>query len=305
VLTSLNSLLSKIVDYAGLFPPAQLSLSEAMVSYDRTQAARQSWMLDRFVLPASRFPEFMEQLPIVESSVSPPSAWKLSVLLSQNWRTEIAAIQHGYRAAQDLGVVLSAFEIAPLELQEILAVCEHLPPGSEAFFEIPFEVDMTPYFPVLKQTHQAVKLRTGGMTQAAFPTAAQLSQRVLALAEAQIPFKTTAGLHHPLRGCYPLTNAPNSPVLDMHGFFNLSLLAALALQNPLSQSEAIALLAESTIAPFQMTDTEIRWRDRTLTLTDIGRSRQTFFRSFGSCSIQDPIADLQTLHLLDPPLANI
>jgi len=33
-----------------------------------------------------------------------------------------------------------------------------------------------------------------------------------------VPFKATAGLHHPLRCIHPLTHEPNSPAAAMHGF---------------------------------------------------------------------------------------
>ena len=40
------------VDYAGLFPPAQLPLADALAEYRRALAGADAWMLGRFIVPA-------------------------------------------------------------------------------------------------------------------------------------------------------------------------------------------------------------------------------------------------------------
>lgn len=304
MLTSLKQLLSSIVDYAGLFPPAQLSLPEAMIVYDRAQVSPHHWMLDRFVLPATRLQEFIEILPTVFQPSS-PTPCPLSVIVSKTWQAELELVNQIHTEAgstHGFPITISSLEIAPLVPSEIQTLCLSLPAGIDAFFEIPFHVDIDPYLDTLQNTNTAAKFRTGGMVEAAFPTVTQLSQRILSLADARIPFKATAGLHHPLRGHHCLTDEPNSPSINMHGFLNVAILAALASRQQLSLTEAEAVLEESTITAFQMTETEIRWRDRSLTIADIERSRKTFFRSFGSCSFHDPINDLLSLHVLDATL---
>lgn len=54
---SLRELLSGIIDYAGLFPPANLPLDEAIRNYARYRTEPESWMLARFVCPAKRLAE--------------------------------------------------------------------------------------------------------------------------------------------------------------------------------------------------------------------------------------------------------
>jgi hypothetical protein len=289
------------VDYAGLFPPAQLSLPEAVKIYDRAQASPHCWMLDRFVLPAARLSELVNVLADSQAhhSTKPLS---LSIILSKNWATELEPLQSftaGSYLNQTLSqpIALGSLEVTPLPPSEIQEVCLHLPDQVTSFFEIPFNAELEPYLKVLQQTAAAAKLRTGGITPEAFPSSTQLSQRILAFAEAKIPFKATAGLHHPLRGKHCLTYEPDSASTTMHGFLNVAILAAFALQQTLNWEEGIAILEETSIASFQFTDTEIRWRDRSLSLDEVIRSRQ-FFRSFGSCSFQEPIDDLHSLSLL-------
>jgi hypothetical protein len=285
------------VDYAGLFPPAQLSLPEAMTTYANAQSSCHRWLLDRFVLPVASLPDWIKLLPHFPHQPDPFAP--LSIILSQNWATELEQIQQANTIASEAGysLFISAVEVAPLAPSEIEAVGSRFP-SVDVFFEIPFDVELEPYLKALSHTGRAAKLRTGGISAKAFPDSTQLGQRILAFAAARIPFKATAGLHHPLRGDYCLTYQPDSPVAPMHGFLNLAILTTLAYQQSLSLDQAIALLEESSLASFQFSDTAIDWRTYSLSLTDIARSRQEFFRSFGSCSFQDPINDLHHLQLL-------
>lgn len=305
MLTSLKQLLFAIADYAGLFPPAQLELSEALTLYDRAQASPHAWMLDRFIVPASRLSELMTLLNDRKPENDTSDSLPLSVIVSKNWATDLENVLPFIGSHQTPQLTIRSLEVASVATDEIQQVCLHLPEEITAFFEIPFNAELEPYLTVLQQTGRAAKLRTGGLTPEAFPSSLQLSQRVLAFAAANILFKATAGLHHPLRSCHLLagtqadasTPEPSSTVL-MHGFLNLALLSAFAYSKSITVEEAEMLLEESTIAAFQFTDTEITWRDRTLSLADIERSRQHFFRSFGSCSFQEPIDDLHHLELL-------
>ncbi len=54
---SVRALLAEIVDYAGLFPPAQLPLDQAIRNYARYGTEPEAWMLGRFVCPAARLGE--------------------------------------------------------------------------------------------------------------------------------------------------------------------------------------------------------------------------------------------------------
>lgn len=304
MLTSLKLLLTSTVDYAGLFPPAQLSLSEAAATYNQAQGSPYAWMLDRFVVPAARLQELDKLLFAGSGAMASAQPWSLSVILSKNWAAELEQIRQGYESVP-LGeyqrlrqVYIGAWEIAPLPPAEIQQIYLNLPAETDAFFEIPWDAELEPYLQVLQQTGTAAKLRTGGMTPQAFPDSGALSQRILSLAAAQIPFKATAGLHHALRGHYRLTDAPDSPATRMQGFLNLAILAAFAFQHSITQAEAKAMLEEQSIAPFQFTETAIIWRDRSLSLSQIQQARQKGFHSWGSCSFQEPIDHLHQLGLL-------
>ncbi len=99
-------------------------------------------------------------------------------------------------------------------------------------------------------------------------------------AAAGVPFKATAGLHHPL---------PSPP---MHGFVNLFLAAALAWHGG-SEADALFTLRETS---FHF-DSHAAWGAGAYRLTakQIRAARSGFAISFGSCSFEEPVADLKEL----------
>src|SRR5262245_56527901 len=54
---ALRKLLAGLIDYAGLFPPAQLPLPEPVTNYLAYRSSTDAWMLGRFVIQASRLHE--------------------------------------------------------------------------------------------------------------------------------------------------------------------------------------------------------------------------------------------------------
>ena len=60
---SQKALLANLIDYAGLFPPAALSMEEAVRNYARYREGEHAWMLGRFVVPEARAHEVPEDFP--------------------------------------------------------------------------------------------------------------------------------------------------------------------------------------------------------------------------------------------------
>src|SRR5690349_13425946 len=58
----LSPLLSGIIDYAGLFPPAKLDLEPALDNYLRYIHGTEQWILGRFVCSVSKLPELAREL---------------------------------------------------------------------------------------------------------------------------------------------------------------------------------------------------------------------------------------------------
>ena len=81
------------------------------------------------------------------------------------------------------------------------------------------------------------KIRTGGVTPEAFPQATSVARFIHACAMADVGFKATAGLHHPVRGEFNLTYEPACPRGVMYGFLNVFMAAALAMSARLGVEE--------------------------------------------------------------------
>jgi hypothetical protein len=301
--SSVKALLSSVVDYAGLFPPAKLDMAEAMANYTRDQMSPYRWMLGRFVVPASRLNELEELLPTFPIEEGKIRQWSLSVVVSGDLESEIDRIRSrsvltGDALPNKNPIAITALEFPPLAPAEIERVFPLLPAGVESFFEIPLDKDLEAYLSVLQQIGASAKIRTGGITVDAFPSVTQLCQCIYAFAQAGVPFKATAGLHHPLPGNHHLTSQSDSPSTVMHGFLNLVILAALVYWHKVTPEEALEILKELSINEFQFKEDAISWSNYQLNILEIEEARQRFFRSFGSCSFQEPIDDLKHLKLL-------
>ncbi|MBD1913861.1 MULTISPECIES: hypothetical protein [unclassified Leptolyngbya] len=308
--SSVQTLLSAVVDYAGLFPPAQLSLPEAIGNYEQDRTSSQAWMLGRFVLPAGRVPELAF---LTQSSGSEP--WPLSVVLSGG----LEAILEQMRSLQSVPpqatpssspLALAALEFPPLPPSALQSLLPQMPNGIDAFFEVPF-TDPLPHLKALKGTGAFAKIRTGGIKAEAFPTVTQLSQFILACADAEVAFKATAGLHHALPGDHRLTYEPESPTAPMHGFLNVAIAATFAYSQAATLEDLSKILRETLAVRGDSSEKEsgfvfesggIRWGAHHISSTSIQATRQHFFHGFGSCSFQEPIHDLMELQLLETSL---
>ncbi|MBV9496978.1 MAG: hypothetical protein JOZ54_22250 [Acidobacteria bacterium] len=132
------------------------------------------------------------------------------------------------------------------------------------------------------------KIRTGGVTADAFPNAKAIADFIRACAERGVAFKATAGLHHPVRCVKPLTYDADAPRGTMHGFVNVFLAAALP-------GLAEEILLDDDPRSFSFEDDAASWRGNRVATETLRELRQTFAISFGSCSFEEPVADLKEL----------
>ena len=150
----------------------------------------------------------------------------------------------------------------------------------EAFFEVPLDADLHARLDAISSAGGAAKVRTGGTTPAAIPSPTALADFLYECAQRGLPFKATAGLHHAVRSCYPLTYERDSATAVMHGFLNVIAAAALAATGA-RPSDIAATLAESSAKALMQT-----------ALRHDPAATRRFFRSFGSCSFREPAEEL-------------
>lgn len=293
---SVRTLLSGAIDYAGLFPPAGLSMSEAVLNYAMYRNSNYNWMLGSFVLPSVQLEEFIDNAQDFISR-DQKQAWRLSVLAGEDLNTSIREIKE-FSAKYGPGVVIDSIEVRANTVSKIENTVLLLPAGMKAYFEVSLGKNFADLLAKVAMTGQYAKIRTGGVTPGAFPASGSVIRFVRSCLAANVPFKATAGLHHPIRCFRPLTYESNSPKGTMHGFLNLFLMTGFA-----REGYRLALLEEVMEEEFdevfRFTDQSVSWRNEyRLNAFQLETVRRKGIHSFGSCSFDEPIADLQKLGIL-------
>jgi hypothetical protein len=249
-------------------------------------------MLGAFVLPAARMEEFLHAV----RTHAPDVPFPVSILLGVDPDADMAGPVASARTAAGARVTVASFEARTPSPEAVRRAATAAGTGVPLFCEIPPEDPV----PLLQEVHAAgvrAKIRTGGVTADLIPAPRVLARFLLACTRLRVPFKATAGLHHPVRGEYPLTYDEGSPAAVMFGFLNVLAAGALALDGaPPDMLETV--LTETDPAAFRLDAQGLRWRDRTVTPEAIERFRSGGMTGFGSCSFTEPVRDLTALGLL-------
>lgn len=288
-MTALRALLHEAVDYAGLFPPAALSMRDAVAEYANHRAESDAWMLGRFVVPATRLGEWDDAARGVLAM-----DWRLAVLAPTVDATlERTLVQfnetHAGRAMVDIVEVRATRES---EIPRAGTVA-----GAPIYVEVPISDDPAPLVAAIGRAGARAKVRTGGVTADAFPSAAEVARFIRRCVEHGVPFKATAGLHHPLRAEYRLTYAADAPRGQMFGFLNVFLATLVARAGGDARS-LISALEEKKARDIVVGDDAIEWRGMRFGPAEISAARGQGMSGFGSCSFREPVDDLRSIGLL-------
>jgi len=292
------ALLSGLVDYAGLFPPAQLDLTAALRIYDRHQRSSDAGLLGRFVLPAARLAELEPWLHGPWGSDRP---LRLSLIATPEQLPEIAAF-----AAQTPAARCEALELrfdprasAPDWLDALVAALDRAELTSlETYVELPDGHDAA-LLAALGQRQAGhglvrlgAKLRCGGVTADLIPPVARVAAVLAGARDHGVPLKFTAGLHHPVRGMDQVQGEP------MHGFLNVYGASLLAHVHGLQAAALADVIADTEPSSFALDDAGFGWRGQAVAAPRIAALRERLLGGYGSCSFDEPVADLRALRLL-------
>ena len=305
----LSALLNGMIDYAGLFPPASLSLQEALSVYLQDVRGKDAWMLSGFVLPTGR----MEAAAQILDEAADTGELVFSALGRGGDDRE------AFLDGLDSDIELIETFRAHMGARVSVPVLETRLPGNELDFQIRADAlvrqaagraaaaGLLPYFEVPfdgdweARAARAIlsirdagsparfKIRTGGVVPEAFPSPRRLAWGLLEAANAGVAYKCTAGLHHPIRRFDPETGAM------MHGFINVFAGAILAAVHGLDLDRLERILAEEDPAAFHFGDEGLAWQELRATTADIRQARSGQVISVGSCSFDEPRQDLQAL----------
>ena len=299
---STRVLLRDLIDYAGLFPPASLSMSQSVANFDAYLQSEWSWILGRLVVPVARLDGF--ETALAELAPLPSASglveYRLSVLLGADVTADVTSIRLFNDRMAKSGfhktAVIESVEAKVASAEEIGRLSAVIPAELETYFELPLS-NCDECIIAVSEFGRRAKIRTGGETADKFPASDGVIEFIRFCAAARVPFKATAGLHHPIRSAHRLTYHPESASGMMHGFLNVFLAAAF-LWAGMEAKLAVQLLEEQSAQDFRFELDDVAWREYRLSRNEIASARAHFAISFGSCSFTEPIDDLRSLNLL-------
>jgi hypothetical protein len=310
-LDSRRDLLTSLIDYAGLYPPASLALTEAVAEYRNARAGPHSWMLGAFVINASLLEDLAGAL--VSTMRHDEAPWDVSVILDGELATSAsraatfnaemtpaariviveAALPREVTAAAD---ATAAALVAAPTFSAAAAVSTSVMP----FLEIPaitenrqVELAVSAIAELCQERHRpaGAKLRCGGLTSEAFPEPSIVASFLVACRDRSLPYKATAGLHRPVRHFDPELG------VTRHGFLNLLVAAAIA-ESGADISTVAEIVSEVDASAFGVGAAGISWRGTHASGPIVARTRSERFASYGSCSFDESVTDLANLGLL-------
>lgn len=266
-----------LCDDAALFPPGNVALGDAVQAHVAFADAPYADMVGPFVVSAISLHSLAEHTRACSEMV------QIVVTAS------VPAIQRTLADVDGMtGVRLTALDIAlgqEMAAGQVVPTIRNALAGREVtvYVEVPRDSRRNAVVRELAAGGLRAKLRTGGIKADLYPDERELAGSLVALATAGVPFKATAGLHHAMRNTDPQTR------FEQHGFLNL-LVAAQAASEGAPVDTVARILAERdpaiVVAHVAKLDAEVR----------------TAFRSFGTCSVNEPRDELIELGLLSADL---
>jgi hypothetical protein len=307
-----RALLERLIDDAGLFPPAQLPMRAALRHHARHRESAYWWIAGRFVVPASR----LDELAAARTAADGPL--ELSVVLDSGASgakgdTVRADLHRIDRIAGLDGVTVTSLEarlpnvaLDAASMQRIVDdIVERYPSAEAAFwYESGYSAGWTAppesWLTVIANARASApanvtlgaKVRCGGAAAGATPSVEDLAAFITAAHAHDVPWKATAGLHHPVRGQHGTAGGAVP-----HGFLNVFMAGAALHAGAIEAPRVAELLAETDPRAFVIDPLHVSWHDVRLDPEQIAAARERCV-GFGSCSFDEPVNDLRELGIL-------
>jgi len=284
-----------LVDDASLFPPGNAPLPRALADHLEHRRSAHADLVGPFVVSDERLPELIEAVraddlpgPLGVAVVVTGGAGAIEPAVRWAARAEVldlVGLELGLRDESDL----------PRNARRTTTVIDQLRASGDLHDDTPVYVEP----PRLLGSEPApswltaldeiaaldlgLKLRTGGLTADTFPSAAEVATCIDAGLDRELRFKCTAGLHRAVR------HRAEETGFEHHGFLNILLATRSSLDG--SGVDEVAAVLDTA-------DDEAVREALEAAGPDGLDSARRWFRSFGSCSIREPLEDLRRLALV-------
>ncbi|NNE35266.1 MAG: hypothetical protein HKN13_08525, partial [Rhodothermales bacterium] len=233
-----RALLNQVIDYAGLFPPASLDFETCVRYFGRYLSGADHWMLRSFVCPVRRLPDLADyanlfsshdgvRISVLGPAPSDKDSWQDDCVRTMESADVFNRQMAGAASADTFELKLPA-NLANVQasLERSLQQLAEIAIGRDA---AEYFVEVVPAATDVRTTARAVadllrrhndlqlglKIRTGGVTPDTIPSALDVASFICACRDYEVPFKATAGLHHPV---YHFSQDVGT---EMHGFLNV------------------------------------------------------------------------------------
>jgi hypothetical protein len=284
-----------LVDDASLFPPGDAPLPHALADHREHRRSAHADLVGPFVVSDERLPELITAVQAADA----PAPLAVAVVVTGGAGAIEPAVRWAARA-EELDVVglelgLRDESDLPRNARRTTTVIDQLRASGDLDDDVPVYVEpprllgpepAPSWLSALDEIAAldlGLKLRTGGLTADSFPSAAEVAAFIDAGLDRELRFKCTAGLHRAVR------HRAEETGFEHHGFLNILLATRLSLDG-----DDVAAVA----AVLDTTDAEAV-REALEAAGPAGlESARRWFRSFGTCSISEPLADLRRLALV-------
>jgi hypothetical protein len=283
--------LENIIDYAGTFPPAALAAAESVNSYRNYRQGDERWIVGSLAWACS-------SLNALTPLVKEGDEFELALIgrPSTSWESwldareqDIQDINKALEAAPGLAAATYESKVADLsKISESLGSLRILSRDIDIYVELPWDEPIEEALAeIAAQEWARVKFRTGGATKEAYPTPEQLANVIKQCVDLEVEFKLTAGLHE------PIAHIDESNGAFAHGFLNVMMATAIAFEDDASVREMAEVLASADPSLWGIKK-GLSFDGKVLDEDGLNNAR-SFFGSFGSCSVSEPLQGLQRL----------
>ncbi len=276
-----DGFLEQIIDYAGTFPPASLAPAEAVSSYFELLDGDESWIVENLawrVADLQNLADLLGNRSVGIAAIGRPG---------EGWSEWQAAREAD---AKDMSVFLGVSQNSQIRTYECPAPpLSHFSAGiaslksyrdeTDVYFELPWSRDVSEELAMMAEGEWlSAKFRCGGT---AIPSPTQLATVLKECIDLELPFKLTAGLHEAVAHD------------GQHGFLNVFAAIGMRYLEDSSITEMARVLADENPQSFSIKGA-FAYRGREFSEEDLEDLR-SFFITFGSCSVAEPLAGLDRL----------
>jgi hypothetical protein len=298
---TLDLILGKLFDYAGMFPPAARSFEEALQeAAEHATSLKRPWMIGADLVLDTAHAKLLQTKDLNQYGFSDSIA--IAILASEGLATAFQTATDIINNPRSDNKKISIAAIETKTTQELLSADIHalgaFADQIKSIGAIEPDLSKDNWRDLLSQTileisqspfssQLALKCRSTGPTGIG---AQKLAAAIFAVSDAQLSFKVTGGFHHPIV-------EPDHHQYPM-GFLNLkvAILMRRALGSSFSEKDIEELLINDSPKALSF-ENGIKFKELAISAEQVIQASELASFSIGSCSIHEPDDDLGRLFL--------